>query len=357
MAHIKSIRKIFSDGRHNAFTDIEYWKGRYYVAFRNGNGHARSGPAEVQGKIIVIRSEDLVEWEVCARISTDGDDRDPALLHLGDELGVYFCTVLASDPNQMDVYEGGLGEKATAVQSNMAFTSDGASWSSPERVHEFNYVFWQVERFGSDCYATSWGYAKNEGTLKIVHSPDGHTWENVAAIQPGNFPNETGLWMTPDRKMHLISRERTREMSVLSESDPPYTDWQSRDLNYTVHCPVFRPVGDELWVAGKTITAQFPSPVAIPPEPSPEKIASLACQDERLAKTPQDWHTAIWRLAGDQLEPILVLPSRGDCGYPGLLVQADRVLMSFYSQHDVDEGPTPKNGETANEIYLAEIGV
>ena len=357
MAQIKSIKKIYSDGRHNAFTDIEYWKGRYYVAFRNGNGHARPGPLEVQGKIIVIRSEDLMEWEVCARISTDGDDRDPALLHLGDELGVYFCTVLAADPNQTDVYEGGLGEKTTAVQSNMAFTSDGASWSSPESVHEFNYVFWQVERFGDHCYATSWGYSENEGTLKIVHSPDGHTWENVAAIQPGNFPNETGLWITPDRKMHLISRERTREMSVLSESDPPYTDWQSRDLNYTVHCPVFRPVGDELWVAGKTITAQFPSSVAIPPEPSPEKIASLARLDERLAKTPQDWHTAIWRLVGHQLEPILVLPSRGDCGYPGLVVEEDRVLMSFYSQHDVDEGPEPKPGECANEIYLAEIGV
>ena len=355
MAYIKNIKKIYSDGRHNAFTDIETWKGHYYVAFRNGNGHASPGPIEAQGKITVIRSADLVKWEVCARISTDGDDRDPALLHLGNKLGVYFATEYPEDPNQTIHYQGGLGTKPNVIQSHMAFTSDGTSWSQPESVHEFNYVFWQVERFGDDCYATSWGYAENEGTLKIVHSPDGHNWKNVAAIQPGDFPNETGLWITDDQKMHLVSRERTREMSYLSESEPPYRDWQFKELNYTVHCPVFRPVGDELWLAGKTITAQFPSSVEIPPEPSPGKIASLTRQDARLAKTPQDWHTAIWRLVGDHLEPILVLPSRGDCGYPGLVVERNRVLMSYYSQHDVDEGPRPKPNETANEIYLAEI--
>ena len=95
----------------------------------------------------------------------------------------------------------------------------------------------------------------------------------------------------------------------------------------------------------------------VPPAPPPEKIESLTRRDGRLAKTPQDWHTAIWKLVGERLEPILVLPSRGDCGYPGLVVEADRVLMSFYSQHDVDEGPKPRPGEHANEIYLAEIGI
>ena len=29
--------------------------------------------------------------------------------------------------------------------------------------------------------------------------------------------------------------------------------------------------------------------------------------------------------------------------------------VSYYSQHDVDNGPKPKPGECSSEIYLAEI--
>jgi len=124
-----------------------------------------------------------------------------------------------------------------------------------------------------------------------------------------------------------------------------------------LHCPspVIRPVGDELWVAGRVFGKQLPSSM-IPPEPPKEKIEALARLDERLAK-PQEWHVALWRLVGDRFEPILVLPSRGDNAYPGMVVETGRVLVSYHSQHDVDEGPKPKPGEHASEIYLAEIGL
>ena len=349
MAYIKSIRKIYSDGRHNAFTDMEYFRGYYYVAFRNAGRHA---VPEDYGDVLVIRSRDLESWELCARLSTgdDHDDRDPHLLDLGEELGVYFFSAFPKQPGQL-LYEEASGG-GHHVQACASFTSDGISWSAPQTVRD-ECAIWQIERFGGVCFA-SFG---NKGAFAIGKSMGGRNWEEVATITfPTQQTVEAGIWITEDEKMHLIVRmSKNEEMAYLAESEPPYTDWKLTKLNYTVHCPVFRPVGDELWLAGKTITAQFPASVAIPPEPSPEKIASLARQDARLAKTPQDWHTAIWKLVGDHLEPILVLPSRGDCGYPGLVVEEDRVLMSFYSQHDVDEGPKPKPGECANEIYLAEI--
>ena len=348
MAYIQSIRKIYSDGRHNAFTDIEYWKGHYYVAFRNAGRHAVPGD---YGDVLVIRSHDLKSWNVCARLSAgdDHDDRDPHLLDLGDELGVYFFSASPKRPGELLYEAGGSGHH---VQACASFTPDGACWSTPQPIRD-EWAVWQVERFGEVCYA-SFG---SRGAFAIASSLDGRSWEEVSTIP---FPNqqtvEAGIWITEDEKMQLVVRmNKNEEMAYLAESEPPYTDWSLMKLNYTVHCPVFRPVGDELWLAGKTITAQFPSSVEIPPEPSPEKIASLTRQDARLAKTPQNWHTAIWRLVGDHLEPILVLPSRGDCGYPGLVVEEGRVLMSFYSQHDVDEGPEPRPGECANEIYLAEI--
>lgn len=347
MARIKSIRKIYSDGRHSAFTDIETWKGHYYVAFRNAGSHARPGD---YGDVLVIRSSDLESWDICARLSAgdDHDDRDPHLLDLGDELCVSFFSAFPKRPGEL-LYEAGGGRHH--VQACASFTSDGTSWSTPQTVKD-ECAVWQVERFGTICYA-SFG---SRGDFAIGRSLDGRNWEEVSRVQfPIQQTVEAGIWITEEEKMQLIVRmNKNEDMAYLAESKPPYQDWKLTELNYTVHCPVFRPVGDELWVAGRAFTEQLP-PSMLPPEPSPEKIESLTRRDARLAKTPQDWHTAIWKLVGDHLEPILVLPSRGDCGYPGLVIKEDRVLMSYYSQHDVDEGPKPKPGEYASEIYLAEI--
>ena len=43
-------------------------------------------------------------------------------------------------------------------------------------------------------------------------------------------------------------------------------------------------------------------------------------------------------------EPVLTLPSGGDCSYPGLVWNEDLLWMSYYSSHD---------GKTS--IYLARI--
>ena len=41
--HIEKVETIFSDGRHNAFTNIDFWKGKYYVARRSAPTHASPG--------------------------------------------------------------------------------------------------------------------------------------------------------------------------------------------------------------------------------------------------------------------------------------------------------------------------
>ena len=353
MPYIKSIKKIYSDGRHNAFTDMEYWKGDYYVTFRNAGSHARPGD---YGDVLVIRSSDLKSWDICARISAgeDHDDRDPALLDMGDELGVFFGSSFSKEPGQL-LYEDRSKDRSNrGIQSYGAFTSDGTTWSSPQPVYEPDMWLWQVESF-RDVY---YGAVENlERRFKLISSTDGRNWETVSEIPSDRFKStEAGLWVTGDEVMHIVIRAlENLNTALLAQSKPPYKKWELKQLNYTVHSPVIRPVGDELWVAGRAFGKQLPSSM-IPPEPPKEKIEALARLDERLAK-PQEWHVVLWRLVGDRLEPILVLPSRGDNAYPGMVVETGRVLVSYYSQHDVDQGPKPKPGEHASEIYLAEIAV
>ena len=214
MAQIKNIRKIYSDGRHNAFTDMEYWKGHYYVAFRNGNGHARPGPVEVQGNITVLRSKGLREWEVC-RISTEGDDRDPSLLDMGDELALIFGSAVPQDPKRLLYEEGG----KSRCQTQVAFTTDGTIWSSPQPVFEPGSWLWQVERFGDTCYGAAYG----GGALDLARSTDGRHWETVSTIPADQFRStEAGFWVTEDEVMHLVDRAwETPEMALLAAAAPP----------------------------------------------------------------------------------------------------------------------------------------
>ncbi|MFH1008863.1 MAG: hypothetical protein V1800_15415 [Candidatus Latescibacterota bacterium] len=305
--------RIYSDGRHNAFTDIEYWKGHYYVAFRNAGNHVRPGD---YGDVLVIRSDDLKSWQVCARLSAGDqhDDRDPALLDMGDELGVFLASSSAREAGAL-LYEGPNHNSNRAIQSYGAFTTDGLVWSAPQPVYEPDRWVWQVEGFGGVYY----GAVQNlERRFWLIRSNDGRNWVSVSEFPCEEFKStEAGLWVTQDAVMHMVIRALgTHDMALWGRNTPPYTEWQLQALNHTVHSPVIRPVGDTLWVAGRALTEQLPA-CMVPPEPSPEKIAALALRDGRLTKTPQDWHTAVWRLVGDHLEPVVVFAQQGGYGVSG----------------------------------------
>ncbi|HCQ03555.1 MAG TPA: hypothetical protein DIT99_23965, partial [Candidatus Latescibacteria bacterium] len=88
MALIDWVRCIHSDGWHNAFTDLQWFKGKYYVCFRNGLSHVSP-----EGKVVVIASDDLYRWErVGVPVNTTGDDRDPHLIVAEDRLYVIVGT-------------------------------------------------------------------------------------------------------------------------------------------------------------------------------------------------------------------------------------------------------------------------
>jgi hypothetical protein len=56
---VDSVRRIFHNGEHNAFTDLIRYKGVYYLTFRScPDGHM----VHPTSSIIVLSSRDGVEW-------------------------------------------------------------------------------------------------------------------------------------------------------------------------------------------------------------------------------------------------------------------------------------------------------
>ena len=79
---VLSVSKIWSHAQHNAFTDLEYFKGRWFCSFREGSGHAGAGD---YGKIRIIHSKDGDQWTSAALLESPGLDlRDAKLSVMPD---------------------------------------------------------------------------------------------------------------------------------------------------------------------------------------------------------------------------------------------------------------------------------
>lgn len=89
---LKWVKKVYADGNHNGFTGLAFFKGRYYLAFRNGRGHEDS-----QARQIIMASDDGEKWKVRQNALMPGaagttvDYRDSYFLSASDSLRLYSC--------------------------------------------------------------------------------------------------------------------------------------------------------------------------------------------------------------------------------------------------------------------------
>jgi len=94
---VTSIRRVFHNGEHNAFTDLCRFQGQLYLTFRScPDGHMVHPTAS----IIILRSrDDGANWDQVHRFSVkDRDTRDPHFLVFRDRLFVYTGTWYSGPP-------------------------------------------------------------------------------------------------------------------------------------------------------------------------------------------------------------------------------------------------------------------
>src|SRR5688572_23187982 len=74
-AELVSVDRIWDAAPHNAFTDLVFFKDRWFCTFREGKDHVSR-----DGAIRVISSPDGRKWESAARLEDPAADlRDPKL--------------------------------------------------------------------------------------------------------------------------------------------------------------------------------------------------------------------------------------------------------------------------------------
>ncbi len=295
--------KIWDAGAHNAFTDLIRWHDRWFCTFRESDAHIGGN-----GRIRVLMSTDGDTWTSAALIDEAGIDlRDPKMSITPDDR----LMILAGG----SVYEG---TTYRGRQPRVLFSSDGSTWSAPERILAEGDWLWRVTWHDGTAYGVTYRTKPGEPSewmTALVSSRDGRTFEEVAAFAVPGRPNETTLRFMPDGEMvALLRREAGNRFAWLGRSRAPYTSWTWKETSQSVGGPNFIRLPDgDLWATGRDSTS------------SPKTVVARLTLD-----------------AG--YEPVLTLPSGGDTSYAGMVWHDGLLWVSYYASHE---------GKTS--IYLARV--
>ena len=299
-AEIVSVKKIWDQAPHNAFTDLIRFKDRWYCCFREGATHVAP-----DGALRVITSTDGEKWAPAARIARQGADlRDPKLCLTPD--GRLMLSGVAAFPQGSPV----------RYRSMAWFSGDGKDWGEGREIAEPNFWLWRPAWHDRTAYGVGYATAGPK-FARLYSSPDGVEWKTLVEILVDkDHPNESALTFLDDGTcLCLVRREAGTATGLLGRAKPPYTEWAWKDTGTRVGGPAMRRLPDGRILAAVRLYDK--------------KVRTALCWVDAEAGT---------------LTEFLTLPSGGDCSYAGMVFHDGLLWVSYYSSHE---------GKTS--IYLAKV--
>lgn len=309
-----SVQKIWDQASHNALTDLIRYKDRWFCSFRESDVHVFGR----EGHLRILHSSDGITWSPCAYMEEKGIDlRDPKLS-------------ITPNGKLMLVCGGTLYRNGTiyeSLQSRVSFSEDGRTWSPFQRILQPHEWLWRVSWHRGKAYGAAYSRSDpkdkyKEWHIKLFESDDGVDFRLITQWDIPGYPNETTLRFLKNGQMLALVRRDGRKdnRAWIGISDPPFENWHWKATHQYFGGPNFILTSDDdIWAAGRIL------------------INTPYAQLEKTVLAEMDL---------EDIRPCLVLPSGGDCSYPGM-VYHDKVLwLSYYSSHE---------GFAA--IYLARIAI
>lgn len=297
-----SVKKIWDQAPHNAFTDLIRYRGQFYCVFREGKAHVSP-----DGALRVLSSKDGEAWESAALITSPTSDLRDAKI------------TVTPRGELMLSGAGALHNPEPIRHQSMAwFSRDGKAWSEPTPIGDPNLWLWRVTWHKKSAYSVGYSTLKNDLFVRFYSSRDGRRFETVAdRFNPREYPNEHALSFTGDGECFcLLRRDGGTSRGELGRAKPPYKEWSWSDLGTRIGGPAVLRIPDGRWVAAVRLYDK--------------KVRTSLC-----------WLD----LENARLTEFQALPSGGDTSYAGLVWNRDRLWVSYYSSHE---------GKTS--IYLAQLG-
>lgn len=290
---VDKVTKVWDSGKHCAFTDLCMFNGSLWLCFREGDSHVSP---DGQVLILTFNSSDN-SWQEQARITlADADLRDPKLMVFEEQL---MLTCAAKQGFDERPYH----------QSYLSWSSDGKQWSDLKPVAEKSMWLWRSRALSDGIYSIGYKAAEQQVTLYRMEQRAYQPWVAPLFSKQLNglgYPNEHDMCLVDgNRAACLLRRDADTASAQLGIADPPYTNWQWHDLGTRIGGPAMIKLSNEQLLCAVRLY---------------EPVRTSLC----------------WLHLGDkpELEEILTLPSGGDCSYPGLVQQGEKIYCSYYSSHE-----------------------
>lgn len=324
-ARLISVKKIWDQAPHNAFTDLIRFKGQFYCVFREGTGHA-----EGEGQLRVLVSSDGEQWKSAAVLKENGRDLRDAKISITPD-GRLMLNGGSADPHDHTAK----GD----FHSVVSFSKDGRNWTLIQPVKfanpkENRNWLWRALWYKGTAYGVAYQATPDSPPTQrqfyafVVKSKDGINFERLSE----DFSEGTEAAISFDKNdvLTLLLRGRSnRTKAFVVQAPAPYSQWTKRAITADS--------GDDQ-VGGPAVL--FPDNFKLP------KGILLGAGRRYQTKPAAEQRTGLFWLDVNKavLTNLLIFPSGGDSSYPGLVWHRQQLWVSYYSSHE---------GRSA--IYLAKV--
>ena len=294
------VEKIWNRSSHAAFTDLIRWNGEFFCIFRESDCHFGG----INGVLRLLHSPNGIAWNSLALIEREGWDlRDPKLSITPD--GKLMLLTGAIRVNR---------EKLRLAQHSMvSFSEDALHWSELKSIFKEEWL-WRLTWFQGKGYGFTYFFtnpldSSSEWRIKLYETLDGIFYKPLSSFYIPGKPNEVTLRFFSSQMVALIRRDSKGDHNAwIGSSVPPYVDWLFRETSGYLGSPNFIILpGGKMWASGRMLSET--------PYGSIEKMAVL-------------------KMSLKDLQPKVILPSLGDCSYPGMVYEEPYLWISYYSSHE-----------------------
>lgn len=292
---------VWNKAPFNSFTDLIKYNGSYYCAFREGSTHT-----SYDGKIRIVTSTDSKTWNSFCLLSLKNEDlRDPHFFI--DSNNILSLSTSGRQKNSRE---------------NFLYKFQNGTFADNGQINADSvYYLWSFSKFNNSIYSIGYNVYQpcystlNSNDLKIRLFKNGneacgifdslplHSWITSAFV----CPSEASMVFTPDSTLIAIVRDQdVLGYSHIGISKYPFTNFTWKKFPYYIRGPKLALLPDgRLFIAGASLINLY------------------------------ETYYAIVNPANDYaVETVKTFPSAGDSGYPGVIIEGNSVLISYYSSHE-----------------------